>query len=138
MGSAGIRTGWSGTHSFSITENCQNKEVAASLITFLTDHDRQMIEASAGLLPTRTQVWDDIIAKFEAENNQFMVEVFDIYQTSMAEDAFTVPLITEWIQVSNALWPRLQAAVVGDMTAQEALDAAARDARLVMEDAGYF
>lgn len=137
MGSAGIRTGWAGSHSFSITENCENKDMAASLVTFLTDHDRQMIEASSGLLPTRTQVWVDAIERFDANDNEFMVEIFDTYQTSMAEDAFTPPLIPEWIEVSNALWPRLQAAVVGDMTAKEALDAAARDARRVMEDGGY-
>ena len=55
--------------------------------------------------------------------------MFDTYQTSMAEDAFTPPLIPEWIEVSNMLWPRLQAAIVGDMTSQEALDEAARKRR---------
>lgn len=137
MGSAGVRTGWAGTHSFSITETCDNKEAAASFITFLTGHDRQMIEARTGLLPTRTAVWDDAKAEFAAEGRDFMVHVFDTYAASMAEDSFTPPLIPEWIEVSNALWPRLQAAIVGDMTAQEALDAAARDARIIMEDAGY-
>jgi len=137
MGSAGKRTGWSGSHSFSITETCDNKEAAASFITFLTDHDRQMIEARTGLLPTRSQVWDDAKAEFEAAGNDFLVEVFDTYAASMSEDAFTPPLIPEWIEVSNALWPRLQAAVVGDMTAQEALDEAAEDALMIMEDAGY-
>ena len=32
---------------------------------------------------------------------------------------------------------RLQAAMVGDLTSQEALDEAAEDALIVMEDAGY-
>ncbi len=137
MGSSGKRTGWSGTHSFSITETCDNKEAAASFVTFLTDHERQMIEARMGILPTRTQVWDDALAEFEEAGNDFMVEVFSTFQTSMAEDAFTPPLIPEWIEVSNELWPRLQAAILGDMTAQEALDEAAEDALLVMEDAGY-
>jgi multiple sugar transport system substrate-binding protein len=137
QGSSGLRTGWSGSHSFSITETCDNKEAAASFVTFLTDHDRQMIEARMGILPTRTQVWDDAKAEFEAEGKTFMVEVFETYATSMAEDAFTPPLIPEWIEVSNALWPRLQAAIVGDMTAQEALDEAAEEAREIMEDAGY-
>jgi multiple sugar transport system substrate-binding protein len=137
MGSSGKRTGWSGTHSFSITETCDNKEAAASFVTFLTDHERQMIEARMGILPTRTQVWDDALAEFEEAGNDFMVEVFSTFQTSMAEDAFTPPLIPEWIEVSNELWPRLQAAIVGDMTAQEALDEAAEDALIVMEDAGY-
>ena len=43
----------------------------------------------------------------------------------------------EWIEVSNALWPRLQAAIVGDMTAEEALNEAYDEALIVMEDAGY-
>ena len=49
-GSAGIRTGWSGSHTFSITATCDNTEAAASFVTFLTSHDSQMVEASAGLL----------------------------------------------------------------------------------------
>ncbi len=136
-GSSGKRTGWSGTHSFSITEACENKEAAASFVTFLTDHDRQMIEARAGLLPTRTAVWDDAKGEFAADGRDFMVEVFDTFSASMSEDAFTPPLIPEWIEVSNELWPRLQAAMLGDMTSQEALDAAAREALIIMEDAGY-
>ncbi len=136
-GSAGIRTGWSGSHTFSVTESCDNKEAAASFVTFLTDYDRQMVEARKGLLPTRGQVWDDAKAEFSASGNDFLVTVFETYQASMAEDAFTPPLIPEWIEVSNALWPKLQAAMVGDMTPQEALDEAAEEALLVMEDAGY-
>jgi multiple sugar transport system substrate-binding protein len=136
-GSAGLRSGWSGSHTFSITEACDNKAAAASFVMFLTDHDRQMVEAVRGLLPTRTQVWEDAKAHFEAEGDAFLSEVLSTFQASMAEDAFTPPLIPEWIEVSNELWPRLQAAIVGDMSAQEALDTAARAATEIMEDAGY-
>lgn len=136
-GSAGIRSGWSGSHTFSITETCDNKEAAASLITFLTSHESQMVEATAGLLPTRAAVWDDAKAVFAADGNDFLVEVFETYAISMNEDAFTPPLITPWIEVSNEIWPELQAAILGEKTPQEALDDAADAARLVMEDAGY-
>lgn len=136
-GAAGKRTGWSGSHSFSITETCDNKEAAASFLTFLTDYDNQMVEARKGLLPTRAKVWTDAIAEFEASGNTFNAEVMKTFQTSMAEDAFTPPLIPEWIEVSNVLWPKLQAAIVGDMTAQAALDAAAAEAATIMHDAGY-
>ncbi len=136
-GSAGIRTGWSGSHTFSVTETCDNKEAAASFVTFLTDYDRQMVEARKGLLPTRSQVWDDAKAEFASNGNDFLVTVFETYQASMAEDAFTPPLIPEWIEVSNVLWPKLQAAMVGDMTPQDALNEAAEEALIVMEDAGY-
>ncbi len=136
-GAGGKRSGWSGSHTFSITETCDNVDAAASFITFLTDHDRQMIEASAGLLPTRSQVWIDAKAGFAADGNDFLVEVFDTYAQSMAEDAFTPPLIEPWIEVSNEIWPRLQGAILGEQSIQEALDDAAEAAREIMEDAGY-
>jgi multiple sugar transport system substrate-binding protein len=136
-GSGGKRTGWAGSHSFSITEGCDNKEAAASFLTFLTSYDNQMVEARKGLLPTRTQVWNDAIAEFEGAGNTFSAETMKIFQASMAEDAFTPPLIAEWIEVSNVMWPKLQAAIVGDMTAQEALDAAQAEAAVIMKDAGY-
>lgn len=136
-GSGGKRTGWAGSHSFSITEGCDNKDAAASFLTFLTSYDNQMVEARKGLLPTRTKVWDDIKAEFNTAGNTFGVEVLDTFQASMAEDAFTPPLIPEWIEVSNVLWPKLQAAIVGDMSAKDALDAAQVEAATIMHDAGY-
>ena len=96
-----------------------------------------MVEARRGLLPTRSQVWSDAVSEFKANGNEFLVTVFETYSASMAEDAFTPPLIPEWIEVSNVLWPRLQAAIVGDMSVKEALDKAADEAREVLEDAGY-
>lgn len=136
-GAGGKRSGWSGSHTFSITETCDNVEAAASFVTFLTDYDRQMVEARKGLLPTRTRVWVDAEAEFAAAGNDFLAEVFDTYAKSMAEDAFTPPLIPEWIEVSNEIWPRLQSAILGETGIQEALDEAADATREIMEDAGY-
>ena len=96
-----------------------------------------MVEASKGLLPTRTQVWVDATAHFKADGNAFLANVMEVYSQSMAEDAFTPPLIPEWIEVSNEIWPRLQSAILGEMTIQAALDEAAEAAAEVMEDAGY-
>ena len=39
--------------------------------------------------------------------------------------------------LSNEIWPRLQAAILGEQGIQEALDEAADAAREIMEDAGY-
>ena len=136
-GSSGKRTGWSGSHSFSVTAACPTPEAAVSLVVFLTNYENQMVEARKGLLPTRKKVWADAIAEFKKNDNPFLVKVFETYSQSMAEDAFTPPLIPEWIEISNVLWPNLQAAIVGDKSAKEALDDAAQKARIVMEDAGY-
>jgi len=137
MGESGRRTGWSGSHSFSVTNTCDNMEAAASLVMFLTGYDGQMLEARRGILPTRTQVWEDVTAEFEAAGETFMVEVFDIWGQSMSEHAFTPPLIAEWGEVSGALWPQLQSAILGDVSPEDALNEAADDVREIMEDAGY-
>ena len=132
-GSSGKRTGWSGFHGFSITQNCANKEAAASLIWYLTNEDAQKLEAAAGPLPTRTAVWDWDIA--QAKNDPYKAEVLKAFQEA-SQNAFAVPQTPEWIEISNAVYPELQAAILGDKTSKEALDAAAEKANGILEDAG--
>ncbi|WP_157018132.1 ABC transporter substrate-binding protein [Mesorhizobium xinjiangense] len=132
-GSSGTRTGWSGHHGFSVTESCENKEAAASLVWWLTNEDSQKLEASAGPLPTRTAVWEWVVA--EAEGDAYRQEVLKAFQQA-AEHAFPVPQTPAWIEISNAVYPELQAAILGDKTAQQALDDAADEATMILEDAG--
>lgn len=132
-GSSGKRTGWSGHHGFSVTESCANKEAAASLVWFLTNEDSQKLEAAAGPLPTRTAVWDWDIQ--QAESDPYKKEVLTAFQEA-AKHAFAVPQTPSWIEISNAVYPELQAAILGDKTSKEALDAAAAKATQILEDAG--
>ena len=140
MGSGGKRGGWSGSHTYSILNGCpeENLEAAASLIWILTNHEAQMHEARGGKLPTMTRVWTDIASEMDAAGNEFMSDLFSTFSASMAEDAFTPPLIPEWIPFSNIIFPELQAAIVGDKTVKEALDAAAKETDYLMQDAGYY
>ncbi len=135
VGSAGIRGGWSGSHSFSVTEACDNKPAAASFAVFLTNDESEMMEAQAGNLPTRTATYPAVKEWFKANDKAFMVEMFSAWEASLGE-ARTPPLVAQWIEVSNVIWPNIQAAIVGDKTAQEALDQAAADATVIMQDAG--
>lgn len=136
-GSSGRRSGWSGSHSFSVTNDCDNKEAGVSFVRFITDYESQMLEARRGLLPTDTRAFADAIAEFKAQDDAYMVSIFETFRQSMSEDAFTPPLISAWIESSNAIWPELQAAIVGQKAPQEALDAAAEKVTEVMEDTGY-
>ncbi len=132
-GSSGKRTGWSGHHGFSVTESCANKEAAASLVWFLTNEDSQKLESAAGPLPTRTAVWDYNIK--QAESDPYKKEVLSAFQEA-AKHAFAVPQTPSWIEISNAVYPELQAAILGDKTSKEALDTAAQKATQILEDAG--
>ncbi|MCC7321456.1 MAG: sugar ABC transporter substrate-binding protein [Rubellimicrobium sp.] len=135
VGSAGVRGGWSGSHSFSVTQNCDNIDAAVSFIVFLTNDESELMEAQAGNLPTRTATFDQVIEWFNANDKPYLADMFSVWQGSLAE-ARTPPLTPQWIEVSNVLWPQLQAAIVGEKTPQEALDDAAAQAREILEDAG--
>lgn len=132
-GSSGKRTGWSGHHGFSVTESCDNKEAAASLVWFLTNEDSQKQESAAGTLPTRTAVWDYVIE--QAASDPYKKEVLQVFQET-AKTAFPVPQTPSWIEISNAVYPELQAAILGDKTSQQALDDASKKATQILEDAG--
>jgi multiple sugar transport system substrate-binding protein len=132
-GSSGKRTGWSGHHGFSVTEACASKEAAASLVWWLTNEDSQKLEAAAGPLPTRTAVWAWDIE--QAASDPYKKEVLTAFQEA-AQHAFPVPPIAEWIEISNVVYPELQAAILGDKTSKEALDTAAEKATQILQDAG--
>lgn len=132
-GSSGKRSGWSGAHGFSVTENCAHKDAAASLVWWLTNEDSQKLEASAGPLPTRTAVWEWDIA--QAKSDPYKTEVLQAFQEA-AKNAFPVPRTPEWIEISNAVYPELQKAILGDKTSKQALDDAAAKATQILKDAG--
>lgn len=132
-GSSGARSGWSGFHGFSVTEDCATPDAAASLVWFLTNEDSQKLESAAGPLPTRNAVWDHVIA--EAQSDPYRAEALAAFQTA-SEGAYPVPRTPSWIEITNAVYPELQAAILGDKSVQDALDAAAEEATMILEDAG--
>lgn len=134
-GSAGVRTGWSGFHGFSVTEDCANKEAAASLVDFLTNEDSQKLESAAGPLPTRSAVWDYVIA--QAKDDPYKSEVLAAFQET-ARTAFAVPQTPYWIEATNLIYPELQAAILGDKTVDEALQAASDAVDGLMKENGVY
>ncbi len=135
-GPTGKRLGWSGSHGFSITKACDNKAAAVSFITWMTDYDTNMLEAHRGLMPANAKAFDDIIAEVKAKHDDYMTNVFEVWKVSLAEDAYPVPHIPQWIEISNISYPEFQAAILGQKTPKEALDTAAKKATQIMEDAG--
>lgn len=135
-GPSGKRLGWSGSHGFSITKACDNKPAAVSFITWMTNYDTDMLEARRGLMPANAKAFDDIIAEVKAKHDDYMTNVFEVWKVSLAEDAYPVPHIAQWIEISNASYPEFQAAILGQKTPKEALDAASSKATQILEDAG--
>lgn len=134
-GSSGARTGWSGFHGFSVTEGCATKEAAASLVDFLTNEDSQKLESAAGPLPSRTAVWEYVIA--QAQGDAYKTEVLSAFQET-AKTAFAVPQTPYWIEATNLVYPELQAAILGDKTSEEALNDAAAAVDGLMRENGVY
>ena len=91
------------------------------------------LEAGAGPLPTRDAVWTWVIE--QAKDDPYRKEVLEAFQEA-AKGAYPVPQSPSWIEISNAVYPELQAAILGDKTTQQALDDAAAKATAILEDAG--
>ncbi len=135
MGSAGIHTGWSGHHGFSVTEDCANKDAAASLVAFLTSEESQIVESAGGSLPTRTAVWDHVIKA--AEGDEYRSMALSAFQEG-ATFAFPVPKTEYWIEASNLIFPEIQAAILGDKTVDQALQDAADAVDEMMQENGVY
>ncbi|WP_081889544.1 ABC transporter substrate-binding protein [Caballeronia sordidicola] len=135
LGAANKRPGWSGSHSFSITKVCARPEVAASFIQFLTSKDSQMVEARLGSIPSRIDAQQAIVQEFKTKDDHFMADAVATFSQAAKEDSFTPPRVAQWNEISNALWPELQKAIIGDETSQQALDNAAKKVADIMQDA---
>ena len=71
----------------------------------------------------------------QAKDDPYRKEVLEAFQEA-AKGAYPVPQSPSWIEISNAVYPELQAAILGDKTSQQALDDAAAKATAILEDAG--
>lgn len=136
MGSV-TRTGWSGHHGFSVTNDCANKDAAISLVQHLTSEESQLAESAGGSLPTRSAVWEKNIAIAKTGDDPFRVQVLETFAEA-SKYAFAVPAIPEWIESTNMVFPELQAAIVGDKTVEQALNDAAEAVDELMQESGYY
>lgn len=134
-GAGGLRTGWSGFHGFSVTESCEHKDAAASLVLFLTNEDSQKMESAGGSLPTRTAVWDYVVD--QAKSDPYKSEVLAAFQET-GKTAFAVPPTPYWIEASNLVFPELQAAILGDKTVDQALQDASDAVDNLMKENGVY
>ena len=131
-------SGWAGAHAFSVPATAPNAEAGVQLIKFLTSERVAYEEALLGFLPTRSDVWDRVIADAADAENPLDRERLELARIQVGEDFKTPPLIAEWIPFSNLFYPQLQAIILGDIGAQDGLDQAADDTRELMADAGYY
>ena len=135
-GSSGKRTGWSGSHTFSITRSCDNPAAAADFLLALTSMQSQLIEARQGKVVARPDAAALALAEFRRKGDRYMSDVLETFTAAMTSDAFTPPLTPEWLAVADAMAPTLRAAILGRLPPRGAREQAQKLVTGIMRDAG--
>ncbi len=136
---ASRHSGWAGAHGYSIPASSKNKEAAAQLIKFLTSEYVLTAESRQGALPVRNDVWATIQADASTSTVQLDKDRLAIAQTQLNEDFTAPPLIADWINTSNIVFPALQEIIITkDIDIKARLDKAAADVEAMLDDSGYY
>ena len=137
-GDGGIHSGWAGHHGFSITKASKEKDMAASLIKYLTSVEGNTLESDLGFTVVRQSVWENhSIPEAAKSDNPLDKKRLELALLQAQEDFRSPPLIAEWLPLSNVLYPIVQQIILGDVEAQAGLDQAAEQVETLMKDAGY-
>jgi multiple sugar transport system substrate-binding protein len=109
----------------------ENGEAAAAFIRWMTEEDTQRLYAENGGIPSRTSVLNDEALN---EANPY----FTALANSLAATPNWRPRTDQWNAVETVLGTNLNAALAGQMTPEEAVEAASEEVRQIMEEAGYY
>lgn len=130
-GPSGQGFGMMGNWLLGIPTAAENGEAAADFIRWMTEQDTQQLYAENGGIPSRTSVLNDPALN---EANPY----FAALAQSLAATPNWRPRTDQWNAVETVLGTNLNAALAGQMTPEEAVDAASDEVRQIMQEAGYY
>src|SRR5918999_454082 len=130
-GPSGQGFGMMGNWLLGIPTAAENGQTAAEFIQWMTEEDTQRLYAENDGIPSRTSVLND------AELNEANPYFAALAESLQAPPNWR-PRTDQWNAVETVLGTNLNAALAGQMTAQEAVDAASDEVRQIMEEAGYY
>src|ERR671919_170133 len=130
-GPSGQGFGMMGNWLIGIPTAAENGEAASDFIRWMTEEDTQRLYAENGGIPSRTSVLNDEALN---EANPYFAALAE----SLAATPNWRPRTDQWNAVETVLGTNLNAALAGQMTAQEAVQSASEEIRTIMEQAGYY
>jgi multiple sugar transport system substrate-binding protein len=130
-GPSGQGFGMMGNWLLGIPTAAENGEAAADFIRWMTEEDTQRLYAENEGIPSRTSVLNDEALN---EANPYFAALAE----SLAATPNWRPRTDQWNAVETVLGTNLNAALAGQMTPEEATQAASEEIRTIMEQAGYY
>lgn len=125
-GASGERPGVNGAMAYSIGANSKNQDAAWEFLTYLTSQEVQDRYVGAGLPNWSSSYADETLI----ETNP---EIFEVAEVAY-EDSILRPAVPNYSSVSQILQVELQNALLGNKSAQEALDDAVAAANEIVGD----
>jgi multiple sugar transport system substrate-binding protein len=130
-GPGGKRAAYAGCHSFAIPRAARNLEGAAALVRHLTSFAAQLGEARHGAIPCRASalaaVRSDVVTDPAATHRwQLLAET--------EKTMIIPPRFAAYPQCEDALWRRVQQAMIGDLSPADAVRQAAADVHSIVAE----
>jgi multiple sugar transport system substrate-binding protein len=129
-GPAGVRAAYAGCHSFAIPRSARNVEGGLALLRFLTSFDAQMSEARRGAIPCRASALQRI--RHEASADPTAVQRWELLAAT-EETMIVPPRFAAYPQCEDAIWQAVQHAMLGEVSAEDALERAAAEAQTIVD-----
>lgn len=108
---------YAGSHTFALTRTGAEREEGRLLLQFLTDPERQAIEARQGSVPVRRTVME----KQQLEATGQEAERLQLLSRSIEHDLIIPPKLSYYPEIEDILWRTVRAAMIGEMEIGNAL-----------------
>jgi len=120
-----------GCHTFALTHSGVMKSEAWDLLRFLTAPEQQVMEAGHGSVPVRRSVMEIQRRRASADDAGRLT----LLSQSIDSDLLIPPKTAAYAGLENALWPVVQAAMLGEISVDNALTRMERRISECMPDA---
>jgi multiple sugar transport system substrate-binding protein len=129
-GPAGVRAAYAGCHSFAIPRSARNLDGGLALLGFLTSFDAQLGEARRGAIPSRASALGRIREEASAD-----AEALQRWELLAATEQTMIvpPRFAAYPQCEDAIWQAVQHAMVGELSAKDAVERAAAEAQTIVD-----
>jgi multiple sugar transport system substrate-binding protein len=128
-GPAGVRAAYAGCHSFAIPRATRNLDGALALLRFFTSFEAQLGEARLGSIPCRASALERI--REEASADPAAVQRWELL-VATEERMIVPPRFAAYPRCEDAIWQAVQRAMLGEMSAADAVERAATEAQTIV------
>jgi multiple sugar transport system substrate-binding protein len=129
-GPSGRSLSYGGSHTFALTRRGASNPAAVRLISLLTSHEAQLVEARAGSVAIRRSVAAQIRTETASARDLARLRAIE---TVIEHQLVIPPKLPCYPRIEEVIWKTVQAAVIGKLGVSDALRSISRQMRDILE-----